>query len=593
MLSLPLRYKLFITDLLIIIFFALSNSILIINISTAITKKNTEELTLTSIEQYSRFLDSKALEYEKSTLAVLGNIQIQELLKKLDRVESAETIFVPYEILNIVNQNIAHDPFLISYTFITPSGKSLSFNREKGFDEYTYYEKVKDSEILAVIDKMEPSIRKIHWFPNKGDPTRINMARKLYDIENFEYLGLLILTLSYDFFDIVPVTDPESNEPITLIANKDNEILLANRTDLSTSEAEYLIHRMFDLFGTQETFTYYDKKFMATGLLTDKKQWKIITIISMDYLLRYAEYYKISIILITVLSFILAGLMAYYLSKGFLKNINILVESMQKVEKGDFNIEITPHSNDEIGLLSRRFSEMVNKINDLINSLYKKELEKKNLEFKALQAQINPHFLYNTLGSIMWLAHKEKDFTVVNMLKSLISLLRFSADTSDFCTLEEETDYIKEYLTLQKYRMEERFNVEYYIEPEILSYKTPKFIIQPFVENALYHGLELSKSNGIIKMYVYAENEDLTIEIHDNGIGMTQEKINSILCTETEEYSGLNSIGVANTDRRLKLYFGENYGVSYISSSGEGTVVKITMPLMEDADIHENSYSRR
>ena len=587
--SLPIRYKLFITYLLLILFFALSNSILIVKISTLITKNNTEDLTLNTIEQYSRFLDSKALEFEKSTIAVLGNVRIQGLLRKLDKLDFERTSLLPYDILNIVNQNTAQDQFLESYTFITPSGNALRFDREKGVDEYVYY-RLEEDTIKDILTQMETHSKKILWFPNEKKNNKINMVRKLYDIDNFEYLGLLIIELDSEFFDIVPVSSTHSNNPIILIANESNEIILSNTDNLTETKADYLILQMFELFGEQKTFKYYDKDFMATGILTDRKKWKVVTILSMNYLLRYADFYKISIILITILSCIFAGFIAYYLSKNFTKNINILVNSMCEVEKGNFDIDIIPHSNDEIGLLSRRFSEMVDRINDLINRLYKQQLEKKNLEFKALRAQINPHFLQNTLGSIMWLAHRNKDFTVVKMLKSLIDLLRFSTNSSDFCSVEEETSYIKEYLSLQKYRLEDRFKVDYHIDQMVLAYKMPRFVVQPLVENALYHGIELSKENGIIKIVAYSNQESLFLEIHDNGIGMNQEKISSILSNESEEYRGLNSIGVANTNKRIKLYVGEEYGISYASSPGKGTIATITLPLKQDLS-DENSDS--
>lgn len=589
--SLPIRYKLFLTYLLIIVFFALSNSILIINISTAITKNNSEELTLNSIEQLSRFLDSKALEYEKSSLAVLGNVQIQEHLKDLDKLNSEETSLIPYDILEIVSQNTAQDKFLVSYTYVMPSGKTLSFNRAKEINEYTYDETIDKNTIEFIRYNMNLQSKKILWFPNTDDINKINMVRELYDIDNFKYLGLLIVELSSEYFDIVPVDSSNVNDPITIIANKNNEIILSNRQNHLQTKAYYLIAQMFELFGTQKTFEYYDKNFMATGILTSQKNWKIVTILSMDYLLRYADYYKFSIILITVISFFIAGFIAYYLSRSFTKNIHLLVKSMCKVEEGNFDINIIPHSEDEIGLLSRRFSIMVKKINDLINRLYKQQIEKKNLEFKALQSQINPHFLYNTLGSIMWLAHRNNDLSVVKMLKSLIDLLRFSTNTSDFCLVEEETDYIKKYLILQKYRLEDRFEVQYCIDAAVLQYKIPRFIIQPFVENALFHGIELSKSNGIIKIIAYSERDNLYIEVHDNGIGMNPDKIASILSNETEEYLGLNSIGVANTNRRIKLYLGDDFGVTYISAPGQGTIVKITIPIQKGNFRDEDSDS--
>ena len=231
---------------------------------------------------------------------------------------------------------------------------------------------------------------------------------------------------------------------------------------------------------------------------------------------------------------------------------------------------------------------MTHKIEDLMaQNVHEQELKRKS-ELKALQSQINPHFLYNTLDSIIWMAEGKKYEDVVLMTASLARLLRQSISNEDETVLiGQEIQYVKSYLTIQKMRYKDKLEFEINVDPSINSVHIVKLVLQPIVENAIYHGLKYKESKGMLTVNGYQKDGNAVIEIADDGVGMDAETLNRIFEKHKVNYRS-NGVGVYNVQRRLSMYYGKEYGLSYKSEKGKGTTVTVVIPI-EQEEHHEKA----
>ncbi len=266
------------------------------------------------------------------------------------------------------------------------------------------------------------------------------------------------------------------------------------------------------------------------------------------------------------------------------KPIEELTQKMKTVQKGNFDqieYDNKDYLKDEIGDLQQNFHIMLDKINELINENYRKQLVIKETEYKALQSQINPHFLYNTLDSINWMAKMNQQVKVSAMAEALGNMMRNIISKKDpLIKLKEELDIVKNYITIQKYRYEDRLDFELEGDPELNASLIPKLTIQPIVENAIQHALEEMVGTCKISVYILSKGENLTIKVRDNGSGIEKETIEQIY--EGKVKSKGSGIGLYNINERIHLMFGQDYGVEIESEKGQGTTVTITLPFVKE-----------
>jgi two-component system sensor histidine kinase YesM len=255
---------------------------------------------------------------------------------------------------------------------------------------------------------------------------------------------------------------------------------------------------------------------------------------------------------------------------------------MKLIGKGNFDIKIEKYTG-EVGEISTTVEIMIEEIKRLINKIYCEEEEKRISEMIALQAQINPHFLYNTLNIIKWMANMQGASSIEKALNSLSAIFAFTARIKgDFITIEEEVIFIKDYIAILNLRYYNTFSVSYEIDQEVLKYKTLKFVLQPVIENAIFHGIEGLERKGLVKLSIYLEDGRVFFIVKDNGKGISHEKLSTIFEEDSElTRNKLNSIGIPNIQKRLKLHFGDKYGIDVQSTGEEGTKVCIVIPAMD------------
>ena len=264
------------------------------------------------------------------------------------------------------------------------------------------------------------------------------------------------------------------------------------------------------------------------------------------------------------------------------KPIIQLEQSMKLVEEGNFDINIDVQGEAEVVQLSKTFNMMVAKIRYLMNQILLEQEAKRKSELDALQSQINPHFLYNTLDSIVWMAENEKSEDVITMVTALARLFRISISKGkNIIGVQQEIEHARNYLIIQKTRYKNKFEFNINVDAKVAQYRTLKLILQPIIENAIYHGIEYMVDKGVINISVGVEEEKLLFKITDNGLGMPKAVVDSLLSKELKSSKG-SGVGVKNVHERIQLCFGKEYGIEIESEIEMGTTVKLWLPLIED-----------
>ena len=282
-----------------------------------------------------------------------------------------------------------------------------------------------------------------------------------------------------------------------------------------------------------------------------------------------------------------ALLTSWLLSRLLGRPLRGLAAAMERFERDADRFAYHPVGGTrEVRELSNSFGHMVVRIQRLMSTVREEEVNLRKTELKALQAQINPHFLYNTLDSIAWMCEQGRSAEAVSMVHALARLFRISISKGhELIPIAKEIEHAESYLQIQKYRYKNRFTYEFRVEPDCLDYYCNKITLQPILENAINHGLELMVDEGHITVELCQEGDAILFRVEDNGVGMSQEQVNAILTRAPGENAG---IGIRNVDERLKIYFGSQYGLHITSEPDVGTRVEIRMPKVR-GDEHEKS----
>ncbi|SCW55984.1 two-component system, sensor histidine kinase YesM [Paenibacillus tianmuensis] len=306
--------------------------------------------------------------------------------------------------------------------------------------------------------------------------------------------------------------------------------------------------------------------------------WKIIGVSYMDEIVTAKKEIGgfIAWLLLFVVVFVL--LISAFMSAKISQPIRRLERSMSKVEQGVFDIHIQVQGDDEVGRLSRRFNYMVARIRELMGQIIREQEAKRRGELEVLHAQIHPHFLYNTLNSVVRLAGGGKSEEVITMITALSKFFRISLSKGQtIISVEDELEHVRNYLIIQKMRYKNKFEFAIEAEPEVLGCRTLKLILQPIVENAIYHGIEMMADEGFIRITAELAGEKVRLQVIDNGLGIPVDKLERLLPGEAASGEG-SSVGLRNVHERIRLGYGEAYELEIESRLEEGTTVTLWLP---------------
>ena len=318
---------------------------------------------------------------------------------------------------------------------------------------------------------------------------------------------------------------------------------------------------------------------LYTMSVSDKTGWTVVGVSYLDEMMETRRWITWTFFLTAVVLVSVAVLLSGFLADRITLPILKLRESMREVEKGNFEkASVVVTEKNEIGSLGNSFNLMTRKIQELMAQNVEEQKEKRKIELRALQSQINPHFLYNTLDSIIWMAESGENEEVVQMTAALATMMRQSFNNkAEIVSLEAEIEHVESYLMIQKLRYMDKLNFSVSLEEGIRECPIVKLVLQPLVENAIYHGIRYKNGSGTVRVIAKREGEEIHITVEDDGVGMSEQALQHIFDEHKVNYNS-NGVGVYNVERRLKLYYGNAYGLFYESERNRGTRVLMKIP---------------
>jgi two-component system sensor histidine kinase YesM len=432
------------------------------------------------------------------------------------------------------------------------------------------------SVTFTVMPETNPTNENVALGLEERKPSHIMLARML-DNNSLNY-PYGILTIEIPEVDIYSLMEKENK-------NKELFIVSENGAIISGKDKKMLNHNLNELvqghWGNGRVGSFigqYNGKRVYVVFNSIEGGWKTVSIVSYNSLLMNVKIAFSRLFTIAIASVLLSVVLIYITARLFTKRIEILLQITRRIEREDFDVQAGSIWHDEVGQLSFAMMKMAKRMKELINEVYKKEIAKKEAEMNMLQAQINPHFLYNTLASISSLAIRSGNKQIEDMVTHLAKFYRISLNKGKtIISFSEELKLTKSYIAIQQLRFKGLLHIHFAIEEAALPYPVVKLILQPFIENAINHAIwdDETGINVIIKASV--SEEMLLLEVIDDGMGMRPDTLERIRGADVRD--GTTGYGIRNVDRRIKMTFGDSYGVQIYSRFGIGTTVLIFVPL--------------
>lgn len=406
----------------------------------------------------------------------------------------------------------------------------------------------------------------------------VSVARSIIDPENGADLGMIVINMPVQKIASLCYTN-DAEGIVTAVADEKNKFIIYKKSDRKQEFNKYLTYHADEIKSDKMTkIKISGENYYIVASEFEMINGRIFQMYSEERALKSFQVFVWGIVAGAIVIGVILFVISYSISKSITKPINQLVDSMRAVEKGNLK-EKSEDFYGELKILSDTFNQMTEKMSEMFYELQEKERQKRKMELLALQAQINPHFMYNTLNSIKCMAELQGADSVVKMLDAMVFVLRYTAeDTQEIVSIEREIEFIKNYTEIINFRYFGRFSFIFHVPNETLSYGTLRFILQPILENAVFHGFEPQDLNAVIELRVIENEDTIVFEITDTGKGIEPQRCKEILEQESKEKRGLNKIGIYNVDQRIKLTFGKQYGIKLVSRVQCFTKAIITIP---------------
>lgn len=575
-----IKYKLFFSYVILLVV-PLSLFILITShISTTDATNKSMESAKKVLSQASAFLEYKTSNIKNVMDIAVLDTNLQEIVTRNSS----------YYIKNVGNGWIDNAKFYkLTFTLHSnPDISNICMYMKDGIaaveetDQFKTIKKVKNTEWYK---SLVNSKQVFEWLPSRYFPAdnkndSIYFLRKIPSSDNInDFIGVIRVDI-----DSKVIADLLSQAVLT----HSSSVMLSNNKNQLISYAGILNSEAFKTVTTIKPNDIEDSVWKTTFI--DGQKYLIgvekipRTDMKMTLIVPYKDILELNVKLrnpmITIILIIIALIipLSFVISTSGTKRIRLLTKHIKKVHRGEISVLKLKSNKDEIGSLIYNFNNMMGQITLLMDDKFKLGKEVKNKELKALQSQINPHFLYNTLDLINWMSVKYDAPEIRDVVNSLSRFYKLSLSKGqDIIPLDKEIELVVVYLQIQNMRFQNSIKYNIDIPSELYAYTIPKITLQPLVENAILHGiLEKEEEDGIINIYCTLVNEVLTLKIHDDGVGMTEEQVKTLLYPIKEKEP--HGYGISNINDRFRLIYGDEYGLSYESEVGSGTTVTIRLP---------------
>ncbi len=522
---------------------------------------------------------AQSVEFRKQSYDLLANRTGTdgELISRLartyenmtDQLESANYVDRSYQLMSrylpgIVTFRIYHvNPTLLEDGGLLwkPDNRSLA-----GMNEMYWYRSVMNS----------PSV--LQWSAVPGDIAQLNVSQKIMNMSG-EVLGAIYMLLDYNSVFGELMDRPFSGSGSLYLLDKHDRIIAASdRSTIGELVAATTLSRLWASVDGAESITDDGEYFTVRHI---NGEWKVAALIQMRQLEKQSANTVYSIVAITVFFLFLSTFLVLIVLKNVVVRIRKLGHRMSDIAEGDFDVSVRSQSRDEVGDLEIMFNQMAGRLGSLVEMLSSAKLKEKESSFQALQAQINPHFIYNSLSLLQWRALDQGDRSQVEIIEALTTFYRFAlGNKSNVTLIKNELEHVRAYLDIQQLRYPGRVHIEWELDDEVLELYSIKLILQPIVENAYIHGRIFTRPDACISIGIKRSNNEVRFQVSDNGIGMDP---NTLTRIRNGEKAGTgNGFGLSNISERLHLYFGDAGKLKIESAPEAGTVVTIELPACSD-----------
>jgi len=560
-------------------------------VSVNILQEKVSDTLLETLGYVGNSVEKVLLQVEQISDFIFTNVNVRRILQKSDLSESEklenvhrmDEILTNYSISSIFN----HIPAI---RIFGKNGEEYSFGKE-------VYEldsnKIKALDMESVlIESNEPfiwsGIHEAYLQKPFQKKYHISLFRLMKDENYNRVTGLLYISLEPALFENMLKEVRLQNKTEIFITDSDNRIIFHSGQKHKYTNIESIIGTLHKEYDNRFYISEDPDGDKLVSMFTIKPyNWKVYGTIPVNTLISDNSKIIVNSFVIFALIFIFACIVWYFILTRITKPLKELACTMSSVGEGNMYVKYESDREDEIGLVANSFNYMMDKMHTLFNNLLDEQ-------YKVLQAQINPHFLYNTLNSIRWMAIIHGANNIKDVTDALSRLIMKSMNKNgQFTTVEEEINSLKDYIYIQKIRYNNSFDVEIDIQDEVLKCQCIRFILQPQVENAIFHGLEPKQGFGLIKVSARLEDNHIRFEIWDNGVGMSREQIRRLLTEDSNKDRGLSGIGVRNVNDRIKMIYGKQYGIEIESKPGEYTCVRITIPNRTESNVTEGGAENK
>ena len=536
-----------------------------------IVKENSDELIRYNLMQTKSGLNVNIDAYEDVLYQIFVDDDIIELVNKINHEENQSVsknqlrrelrgYFYAKDYIKSISV-ITENGTLVFYDLITGSMTRNSWLNSLGIDQDTLYDKVVNSNSTYMIStqKAETMAEEENYL--------FHMGYKIVDYRNWnKKIGIVIMSIDEKMLREICTGEGEELHAFNYITDGTGKIishperLKIGQQDEKRETSKLRMHRIYD----------------------EELDWEIVNVSDQTEMLGKLRRQQGMMIFVFVTSLLILAVVIRILIKGLTGSIQEVVRTMKSAESGNVKerIIINDKMPSEIETIASQYNSTMNRLEEATEKERYLDEQKRNAEITALEAQINPHFLYNILDTINWIAISKKEFEISRAICALASILRYGINKSNrIVTIREEIEWLNQYLFLQQTRLKEEFESDIDIRPETLDWEIHKLLMQPFVENAIIHGFEGVRRKHILKISIYLDEKDnLKIEIYDNGRGMPKEIVEEINCGVFPDTKEKNHIGMENAIGRIHLYYGEQAEVKLQSQENEYTKVQITIP---------------
>ncbi|MDC7231954.1 MAG: sensor histidine kinase [Spirochaetales bacterium] len=558
--------RIFTTMIIISMGTILTLSLMFTYISRRVITENLSSILKEMVVNKSIEMENLLGDATRMTLMLANDASIQKILRQPKPDDLAEVYTIELELDNRLSFIQNYTSHVFGFYIIGANGMQFKSNFSsplyenwQGFDWYK-----------RIIASQEPI-----WFePHNGSFTvntigqpLVTLGQRIVDKSTGRILGVMLTDIEVSVLNRLISAGLGDSGTLTLYNQ--------NRNPVSSTDSEQLTIPYPSGQKRKNTDHIYINSFLS------EFNWELMGIIHTntirDSIMQMMSPLFIFFIILVIIDF----LTTLSFVNRVTSPLRDLTHVMQVVEQGDLNVAMPPHPDDDIGYLYDNFNMMISRVKALMKDLYEEHEKLRVSEMRTLEAQINPHFLYNTLDSIIWLARNNQSEEVTKLVYSLTNLLRIGLNKGRaVVSIREEIEHITNYMTIQEIRFGDDFTFSMDIPDVLMECKTVKLILQPLIENAIYHGVMKREDQGEIRLTADYTDNEICFRVNDNGPGISEEE-----CRQVREYLDISKesergFGLRNVNMRIKLYFGQQYGLDFESKPDRGTQISARIPRM-------------